>query len=93
MPTSGHGTPRAACDYEIRIDGRIGESLRLAFEELSITINPAETVLHGRHLDQAALYGILERIQALGFELIEVRRLPPAPPGPPGSPGTAPSPG
>ncbi|GAA1831836.1 hypothetical protein [Actinomadura chokoriensis] len=80
MPTSGHGPPRAACDYEIRIKGRVGESLRLAFEELSVTLNPGETVLCGRELDQAALYGILDRVQALGFELVGVRRLPPAPP-------------
>ncbi|NKZ04258.1 hypothetical protein [Actinomadura latina] len=77
---SRNGAPQAGCDYEIRINGRVGESLRLAFEELSITLNPAETVLCGRGLDQAALYGILDRIQALGFELIEIRRLPPAPP-------------
>ncbi|RKS71035.1 hypothetical protein BZB76_5517 [Actinomadura pelletieri DSM 43383] len=75
MPTSHNGAPRA-CDYEITIHGRVGESLRLAFEELSVTLHPAETVLRGRALDQAALYGILDRIQALGFELVEVRRLP-----------------
>ncbi|TDC17025.1 hypothetical protein E1284_10605 [Actinomadura bangladeshensis] len=80
MPTSGHGPPHAACDYEIRIKGRVGASLRLAFEELSVTLNPGETVLCGRGLDQAALYGILDRVQALGFDLVGVRRLPPAPP-------------
>lgn len=79
MPTPGRGAPRATCDYEIRIKGRVGASLRLAFEELSVTLNPGETVLCGRNLDQAALYGILDRVQALGFELVAVRRLPPAP--------------
>ncbi len=80
MAASGYGARHATCDYEIRIKGRVGESLRLAFEGLSITLNPGETVLRGRELDQAALYGILDRIQALGFELLEVRELPPAPP-------------
>ena len=35
-----------------------------------------ETVLHGDIADQAALHGVIDRIQALGLELIEVRRLP-----------------
>ena len=35
-----------------------------------------ETVLHGPVADQAGLHGLLDRIQSLGLELIEVRRLP-----------------
>jgi len=35
-----------------------------------------ETVLHGDIRDQAELHGILDRVQGLGLELIEVRRLP-----------------
>jgi hypothetical protein len=35
-----------------------------------------ETVLHGPVRDQAELHGIIERVQALGLELMEVRRLP-----------------
>ncbi|MFG2006267.1 hypothetical protein ACGFNU_44680 [Spirillospora sp. NPDC048911] len=67
--------------YEIRIKGRVSETFHGAFDDLTVTLNPVETVLCGSDLDQAALYGVLARIQALGFELIEVRRLPPAPPG------------
>ncbi|WP_433467087.1 hypothetical protein [Spirillospora sp. CA-128828] len=78
MPKPDDATRHVASDYEIRISGRVGESFRLAFEELSITVRPAETVMRGRDMDQAALYGILDRIQALGFELIEVRQIPPA---------------
>lgn len=63
-------------DYEIHIKGRVNEAFRFAFEELTITVEPIETVLRGVNLDQAALYGILDRIQALGLELIEIRRLP-----------------
>jgi len=47
-----------------------------------------ETVLHGPVQDQAALYGLLDRIQALGLELVEVRRLPDMPDEPPGSAGS-----
>jgi hypothetical protein len=74
---SGPGGVPAGGDFEIRIKGRVGQTFRSAFEELTVTVNPPETVLHGAGLDQAALYGILDRIQALGLELVEVRRLPP----------------
>ncbi|MFG3257394.1 hypothetical protein [Streptomyces sp. NPDC048172] len=64
-------------EFEIRIRGTVGDSFVAAFGELTVTRHPAETVLRGGGLDQAALYGILDRIQALGLELVEVRRLPP----------------
>ncbi|PWI19941.1 hypothetical protein DI272_41585 [Streptomyces sp. Act143] len=77
QPGPERGEARAAGgDFEIRIKGRVGEALRTAFAELTVTVNPPETILHGAGLDQAALYGILDRIQALGLELVEVRRLP-----------------
>ncbi|MEV0522332.1 hypothetical protein [Streptomyces sp. NPDC050439] len=72
------GTPPGGADFEIRVRGRIGEAFRSAFGEMTVVLRPAETVLMGAGLDQAALYGILDRIQALGLELIEVRRLPEA---------------
>lgn len=36
-----------------------------------------DTVLTGVLTDQAAVYGVLAETEALGLELIEVRRLPP----------------
>jgi hypothetical protein len=72
------GSPTAPSSYEIRIRGRITKSFQAAFDGLSITVNPVETVIRGNAIDQAALYGILERIQALSLELVEIRRIPPA---------------
>ncbi|MFN2495552.1 MAG: hypothetical protein ABR608_06565 [Pseudonocardiaceae bacterium] len=72
----GANVPSQSADYEIHVKGRVHESFRFAFEELTITVQPIETILCGVNLDQAALYGILDRIQALGLELIEIRRLP-----------------
>lgn len=71
--------PSQSGDYEIYIKGRVNESFHCAFEELTMTVQPAKTVLRGVNLDQAALYGILDRIQALGLELVEIRRLPDQP--------------
>jgi hypothetical protein len=64
-----------AASYEIRIRGRLSESMRTAFEEFAVSTAPVETVLYGRVLDQAALHGLLDRIASLGLELVEVRRL------------------
>ena len=62
--------------YEIRIKGRLSDSLLAAFEGLTATVEPVETVLYGPVQDQASLHGLLDRIQSLGLELVEIRRLP-----------------
>jgi hypothetical protein len=61
--------------YEIRIKGRVGDPLLEWFGDLDASIRPAETVLRGEMPDQAALHGLLDRIQALGLELIEIRQV------------------
>ena len=65
----------APTDYEIRIKGRLSDSLTHVFEEFTSTVRPAETVMRGELRDQSELHGVLETIQSLGLELIEVRRL------------------
>jgi hypothetical protein len=63
--------------YEIRVRGRVSEATLSSFEGMDADVAPAETVLHGPVTDQAGLHGLLDRIQSLGLELVEVRRLPP----------------
>jgi hypothetical protein len=70
----GPAVPR----YEIRVRGRVSEAALSSFEGMDAEEAPAETILHGPVTDQAGLHGLLDRIQSLGLELIEVRRLPPA---------------
>jgi hypothetical protein len=65
-----------ADNYEIRIKGRVGDSVLEAFEGLTATIEPVETILHGPIADQQALHELLAELQSLGLELIEFRRLP-----------------
>jgi hypothetical protein len=43
---------------------------------MDVDFASTETVLHGPVADQTGLHGLLDRIQSLGLELIEVRRLP-----------------
>jgi hypothetical protein len=40
-------------------------------------VSGSDTVLTGPLADRAALHGVLAEIEALGLELLEVRRLPP----------------
>jgi hypothetical protein len=62
--------------YEIRIRGRVGKAVLDTFDRLESDVEPVETILHGPVRDQAELHGLLRRLQKLGLELIEVRRLP-----------------
>jgi hypothetical protein len=57
--------------YEITVRGRFGDALTGAFAGLTTAPAGANTVLRG-HIDQAALYGVLERIESLGLELLDV---------------------
>lgn len=61
--------------FEIHIRGSVPEDAREDFEYLTAIVVPAETVLRGELPDQSALFGVLLRLQALGLELIEVRRV------------------
>ena len=64
---------RAVC-YEIRVRGQMGEMLLGAFPGLRAQPYGAGTVLTGALPDQAALHGVLAQIEALGLELLELRR-------------------
>jgi hypothetical protein len=61
---------------EIRIRGLLGDTLLAGFPGLVATQCDGETVLAGALPDQAALFGVLAQIEALGLELLEVRRAP-----------------
>jgi hypothetical protein len=62
-------------NYQIRVRGRLGRTIRAAFPDLAASADGEDTLLTGALPDQAALYGALARIEALGLELLEVRRL------------------
>jgi hypothetical protein len=74
--TGAHGG-RQPRDYEIRVRGHLGATMRSAFPGLQAQRHGQDTVLTGALPDQAALHGVLAEIGALGLELLEVRRLPP----------------
>jgi hypothetical protein len=66
---------RQQAGYEIRVRGHLGAAVLRAFPALHAETRGGDTLLRGAALDQAALYGVLGQAEALGLELIEVRRL------------------
>lgn len=61
--------------YEIRIAGVVPPEALLDFERLTASVEPVETVLHGAPLDQAALQGLLARLEMFGVQVLEIRRV------------------
>ena len=62
--------------YTIRIHGHLGATALSAFPAMASQQHGADSVLTGL-LDRSALYGVLAEIEALGLDLVEVRRLTP----------------
>ncbi len=59
--------------YEITVRGEAGKAVRAAFQDLDMSTQGGFTTLRARLPDQAALHGLIERIGALGLELVNVR--------------------
>jgi hypothetical protein len=62
-------------EYEISVSGELPAAVLDEVENFSVEVVPAHTVMRGPVADQAALHGIINRLQSLGLDLIEVRRI------------------
>jgi hypothetical protein len=58
--------------YEITFAGRAGTTLRAAFEDCTVIVGPGTTTLRAQLPDQAALWGLVQRISGLGLELVDL---------------------
>jgi hypothetical protein len=61
--------------YTIRINGRLGATALSAFPSMVCELQGGETVLTGSLEDRSAVFGVLGQIEALGLELLELRRI------------------
>jgi hypothetical protein len=73
-------------DYAFRISGRVPPALTAALAPLRSVQTSADTVLVGPVTDRAALHGYIAHLEALGLELVELRRLPAGDDSPHGCP-------
>jgi hypothetical protein len=67
----------APAPYLIRVSGHLGATVLSAFPAPAPQHHGAHTVLTGL-LDRSALYGVLAEVEALGLDLLEIRKLTPA---------------
>lgn len=79
MDGRGKGRTRKGTEktYRIVVRDDIGERFAIAFEEMEMEIETrrGRTILTGEVVDQPHLHGILDRIGALGLELLSVECL------------------
>ena len=64
--------------YEVRVAGKLGPSAREAFTDIIIEVEPASTILSAQ-LDQEGLHALLDRVRALGLELVDIQQAPDPP--------------
>ena len=72
---TGEERDPARPQYEIRVRGHLGSAMLRAFPALAARTRGGDTLLRGCLQDQAAVYSVIARLEALGLELVELRRL------------------
>jgi hypothetical protein len=65
--------------YVITVSGVAGPFVRAAFDDVEVNAAGDTTVLRSAGADQAALHGLLHRIQDLGLEIVGVHLEPAEP--------------
>jgi hypothetical protein len=74
------GSQHGAASFEIRLKGHLDVQWSAWFSGLTITNeSDGTTIIHAPALDQAALYGLLQKIRDVGMPLVSVTRIDPDP--------------
>ena len=68
MRKKGKGTV-----YRIVVRSKLGDRYASAFEGMRMETQDGQTILIGEVVDQPHLFGILDRINGLGLELLSVQ--------------------
>jgi hypothetical protein len=67
---------RTGTVYRIVVRSELSDKYAVAFEGMEMEAKDGYTVLTGKIIDQPHLYGILERTNGLGLELLSVEAMP-----------------
>ena len=62
--------------YRIVVRSELSDTYAVAFEGMEMETKNGDTILTGEVIDQPHLYGILDRINGLGLQLLSVQALP-----------------
>jgi hypothetical protein len=62
--------------HRIVVRSELSDTYAAAFEGMEMQTKDGDTILTGEVIDQPHLYGILDRINAIGLELLSVQALP-----------------
>ena len=62
--------------YAIIVRGRLSTRYESAFDGVTLEPRNGETTLRAESLDQAQLYGLLNRLRDFGIELVSVNAVP-----------------
>jgi hypothetical protein len=75
MKSGGKQMMRKGTSYRIVVRSELNGRYAVAFEGMEMEAKGGLTVLTGKIVDQPHLYGILDRINGLGLELLSVEAL------------------
>ena len=62
--------------YRIVVRSELGKTYAVAFEGMEMETKDGDTILTGNIIDQPQLFGVLDRINGLGLQLLSVQALP-----------------
>jgi hypothetical protein len=63
--------------YSITVAGRVSDSVAAAFEPLDVVRVDGHTTIAGEALDQAALHGVLRKVELYALDLLTIETAPP----------------
>lgn len=58
--------------YDIAVRGHLSPRVAAAFGEFDLTVADDVTTFHGEIIDQAALHGVIDRIEQYGLVLLDL---------------------